>query len=151
MKHLMTLCFAGLLMQCTNAQDSVSVQKLKSPYTTSFKKDAPITAGAIGLTAFGVYLVQRKKVLTTTELLHKREKDVLFFDRGSAGYYSEKANDDSYIPFYGSFAMPIVMGLINKNQRNKFGQVMGLYIQTLAITSSMFTITAGAINRSRPL
>src|SRR5688572_28800438 len=114
MKHLMTLCFAGLFMQCTNAQDSVSVQKLKSPYTTSFKKDAPITAGAIGLTAFGVYLIQKKKDITDAELMNKTKDKVNFFDRGSAGYYSEKPNDDSYIPFYGSFAMPIVMGLVNK-------------------------------------
>lgn len=47
--------------------------------------------------------------------------------------------------------MPIVIGLIDKDQRNKFGQVMGLYLQTMAVTSSMFTIAAGAINRSRPL
>lgn len=63
MKHLMTLCFAGLLMQYTNAQDSVRIQKFKSPYTTSFKKDAPITAGAVALTALGVYLIQTKKIL----------------------------------------------------------------------------------------
>ncbi|MBA2562173.1 MAG: phosphatase PAP2 family protein, partial [Chitinophagaceae bacterium] len=98
-----------------------------------------------------VYLIQNKKDLAATELINKTKEDVIFFDCGSAGYYSEKANDDSYLPFYGSFAMPVVMGLINKNQRNKFGQIMVLYTQTMAITSSMFTITAGAINRSRPL
>lgn len=151
MKRLMTFFFVGLFVQNINAQDSVGTEKFRSPYSTSFKKDAPITGGAVGLTALGVYLIQNKKDLTTAELLNKRKKDVIFFDRGSAGYYSEKANDDSYIPFYGSFAMPIVMGLINKKERNKFGQIMVLYTQTLAITSSMFTITAGAINRSRPL
>lgn len=151
MKHLLTLCFVSLFIQFTNAQDSVAVQKLKSPYTTSFKKDGPVTAAAVGLTAFGVYLIQNKKDITTSELLSKTKEDVNFFDRGSAGNYSEKANDDSYIPFYGSFAMPVVMGLLLKNERNKFGQVMVLYTQTMAITSSMFTIAAGAINRSRPL
>ncbi len=141
----------GLFGQCTNAQDSVRIKNLNSPYTTSFKKDAPITGGALALTALGVYLIQNKKDITAAQLVNKTKDRVNFFDRGSAGYYSEKANDDSYIPFYGAFAMPIVMGLITKNERNKFGQVMGLYIQTMAITSSMFTIAAGAINRSRPL
>ncbi len=154
MKFLSTLFFlASVLSQQTFAQDSSFVQSTKktSPYKTSFKKDAIITTGAVGLTVLGVLLVQDKKDLTLPQLLAKSKSDVNFFDRGSAGFYSEKANDDSYIPFYAAFASPIAMLLINKNERSKAGQVIVLYTQTLAITSAMFTLAAGTINRSRPL
>jgi hypothetical protein len=142
-----------ILSQQTFAQDSsfVSSSKNTSPYKTSFKTDALITTGAVGLTALGVYLVQNKKDLTSAELAAKSKDDVNFFDKGSAGFYSDKANEDSYVPFYAAFASPIALMLINKNERSKAGQVIVLYTQTLAITSAMFTIAAGAINRSRPL
>jgi len=165
---LITVCF----MQNSIAQDSTQIkldstqivqdtdkiqpgseqtEKFTSPYSTSFKKDAPIIAGGVGLTALGVYLIQNKKDLTVEELIHKTKGGIPFFDRGSAGFYSKKANDASYIPFEVSFAMPVVMMLFNKNERQKFGQIFALYTETMAITGSMFTIAAGAINRSRPL
>ncbi|MEO7801064.1 MAG: phosphatase PAP2 family protein [Ginsengibacter sp.] len=145
--------FCSLLSQQTQAQDSSFVMSAKqaSPYKTSFKTDALITTGAVGLTALGVYLVQNKKDLTPAQLAARSKDDVNFFDRGSAGFYSEKANDDSYIPFYAAFASPLAIMLINKNERSKAGQVIVLYTQTLAITSAMFTVAAGSINRSRPL
>lgn len=78
MKYLMTLCFLNLFIKGTNAQDSVRIQKLKSPYTTTFKKDAPITGGAFALTVLGVYLIQNKKDITTAELLNKTKENVIF-------------------------------------------------------------------------
>ena len=122
-----------------------------SPYSTKFKVDAPLIIGGVGLTAFGVYLIQHKKDLTPQELANKSKGEVPFFDRSNTGFYSEKLNDDSYIPFFGSFGLPIVLGLIDKNERSKFGQILVLYTETMAITGSMFTIAAGAIHRSRPL
>lgn len=154
MKFFATIILTmSFLSQQTFAQDSSFVLSTKrtSPYKTSFKTDALITTGAVGATALGLYLIQNKKDLTPAELAAKKKEDVNFFDRGSAGFYSEKANDDSYIPFYTAFASPIVLMLINKNERSKAGQVFVLYTQTLAITSAMFTVAAGAINRSRPL
>jgi hypothetical protein len=133
------------------ADDSNPEADVASPYHTSFKKDAPIIATGIGLTALGVYLIQNKKALTAGELINKTKDKVPFFDRGNAGLYSEKANDASYIPFEAGFAMPIVFMLVNKNERHKFGQIFALYTETMAITGAMFTIAAGSINRSRPL
>jgi membrane-associated phospholipid phosphatase len=121
------------------------------PYITSFKKDGPIILAGVGLTGLGVYLIQHKKKLTTAELATKTKGSIPFFDRGNAGFYSEELNEASYIPFYTSFAMPVVMLLINQKERGKFGQIAALYVETMAITGAMFTITAGAIDRSRPL
>lgn len=140
------------VMSSESGKRESSVRSLtNSPYRTSFKKDGPIIFAGLGLTGLGVYLIQHKKDLTTTELATKTKSEIPFFDRGNAGYYSEEINEFSYIPFSASFAMPVVMLLINKNERHKFGQIVTLYVETMAITGAMFTISAGLVNRSRPL
>jgi hypothetical protein len=137
--------------QLTVPDDSTERVDIGSPYHTSFKKDAPVIIGGIGLTALGVYLIQNKKAITPGDLINKTKNKVPFFDRGNVGFYSKRANDASYIPFETGFAMPIVFMLVNKNERQKIGQIFALYTETMAITGAMFTISAGAINRSRPL
>ncbi|MCE3283624.1 MAG: phosphatase family protein [Chitinophagaceae bacterium] len=125
--------------------------KRPSPYTTSFKKDGWAIIGLLGLNAGGLYLVQKKKDLTMDQLATKTRDNVPFFDRGNVGYFDESIDKDSYIPFYASFAWPMAMILVDGDQTRNFGQVLTLYLETMAVTGAMFTITAGAINRSRPL
>jgi len=130
-----------------------SIQQIppNSMYSIKWKTDAPVIAGGLGLSAYGLYLVQNKDDLTEEELKGKSKDDIPFFDRGNVGYYSEKANDASYIPFFASFAMPLTMMIADKDQRQQAGKIIVMYTESLAITSAMFTICAGAIDRSRPL
>ncbi len=151
MKPLIIFCLtAPIFFQFSNAQDSVYHKSFKSPYSTSFKKDVPIIAAGIGLTALGVYLIDQKKPLTMTELATKTKDKVPFFDRSSAGFYSEKADKASYVPFQYSFAWPVVMVLINKKERQNIIQILALYTETMAVTGTLFTLTAGTVQRSRP-
>ena len=142
MKYFLAVITAFLFLQNISAQDSV--------YTTKFWVDGPVILGGLGLTAVGVSLVNSKKDLTMAQLATKTKDKIPFFDRGNAGYYSENADNLSYIPFEVSFGIPLVMGLINKNERQKYGQVLVLYGETMAITGALFTLTDGTINRSRP-
>jgi membrane-associated phospholipid phosphatase len=121
-----------------------------SPYRTSFKTDAPIIVGGIGLSYWGLTMIKDKDPLTQAEVLSRSKSDVNFLDRSAAGNYSNSADNSSYYPFYASFAMPVMM-LLNNNVGKKAGQVMILYIETMAITSTMYTLTAGIVQRSRPL
>lgn len=130
---------------------SYSDTKRPSPYKVTFKKDGPIIAGLLGLNVLGVHLIQNKKDLTPEELATRTRDKVPFFDRGNVGYYDDAINRASYPPFYASFAWPVVMMLVDGDQTRNFGQVLTLYIETMAVTGAMFSITAGAINRSRPL
>lgn len=143
-----TICM--LMAQHTLAQDIQTFDN-KSPYHTSFKVDAPIIVGGIGLTALGVSFIDKKDSLTIPEMNLKTVDKIPFFDRSNAGFYSDKANDDSYPPFFAAFAMPVVMMVADKDQRQKAGQVLVLYTETMAITGAMFSLSAGLINRSRPL
>lgn len=160
MKQLITLFLSVFLSQQAYTQDSINRTTRDtiitpnplhtSPYRTKFKVDAPIIAGGIGLTYLGVRLINDKSDLTPTQLDVESKRSVPFFDRGNVGYYSEKADKDSYIPFHAAFAMPVVMMLVNKNERKHWGQVLVLYTETMAITGTLFTLSAGLIDRSRP-
>lgn len=123
----------------------------ESPYETSFKYDGPAVAAGLGLSYLGLTLVKNKSELTAAEVLNKSKEDVFFMDRFSAGYYSEKADKDSYIPFYGSFAVAPIVALIDKNQRSHYGQISVMFIETMSAAAASFTIAAGLVERSRPL
>lgn len=145
-----------MLVSQQNNNVSVSAysapEKRSSPYKPfTFKKDGLITLGLIGANAGGLYLIQNKKDLTAAELATKTRDKVPSFDRGNVGYYDEKANDNSYIPFYASFAWPVAMMLVDGDQTRNFGQILGMYVETMAVTGAMYTITASTISRSRPL
>lgn len=144
----------GALAQSDSTQlavsDPVRAAENESPYTTRFAVDAPIIAGALGLTFLGFKGIQNKDPLTLEEANALTKEDVNGFDRFSAGWFSNKADDNSYLPFYASFAYPVI-GLLNKRTSKKAGQVMGLYLETMAITGALFTLSAGYIDRPRPL
>ncbi|RIJ36709.1 phosphatase PAP2 family protein [Pontibacter oryzae] len=144
MKRILSLiCILTLLIGNASAQDD-------SPYKTSFKVDAPIIAAGMGLSAYGLSLMQDKSGLTEEQISALDKNDVNGFDRFSAGYDSESAKKISDFPFYGSFAMPVVM-LLNKNVGSKAGQVAVLYVETMAVTGALFTMTNGNVERTRPL
>ncbi len=161
MKPIFTAALSLMFLTNTvTGQDSMQVNQMsgeknktrsQSPYHTSFKKDAPILGVGLGLTALGVTLIQNKDTLTYAELATKTRDKVPFFDRGNVGNYNKKIDKDSYIPFNASFAMPVIMMLINKNERQHAGQVIVMYVESMAVTGAAFTLAAGIFNRSRPL
>jgi len=122
-----------------------------SPYETSFKRDAPLVVGGIGLSYLGLSLIKNKKELTPAEVASKSKDDVFFLDRFTAGTFRDKADKDSYIPFYGSFAVAPLVALIDKDQRHHYGQVSVMFIETMSAAAASFTLAAGLVKRSRPL
>jgi membrane-associated phospholipid phosphatase len=149
MRRCITFCLSVLFTISSTFAQQPSADST-SPYHTSFVKDGAIIVGGVGLTFLGYSLITNKKDLTNAQLATKTRSSVPFFDRGNVGFYSRQADDDSYIPFQASFAMPVLMALLNKNERQKFGQVMVLYLQTMAITGTVFTMATGNVYRSRP-
>jgi membrane-associated phospholipid phosphatase len=123
----------------------------ESPYQTSFKNDAPILAAGLGLSYFGVILIKNKAELTPLEVAQKNKDNVFFIDRFAAGDFSDKADKDSYIPFYSSFAIAPIVGLIARNQRSHYGQISVMFLETMSAAAASFTLSAGLVQRSRPL
>lgn len=125
-------------------------QQKESPYETDTWKDGAFITAGIGLNVLGLMLVQNKDELSLEELNNLSEEDIWKIDRWAAGNYSEQANSDSYIPMYGAFALPFTL-MLNKNERSHAGQISVLFIESMATTGALFTITAGLVEKSRPL
>ena len=121
-----------------------------SPYELNWAKDGTWVGVGLGLNGLGFKLIQDKKDQTAEELAVISKDDVPGIDRWSAGYYSENADKLSYYPFYGSFAIPVIM-MFTDDYRSHAGQISVLFIESMATTGALFTIAAGSINRSRPL
>ncbi|MBC5774154.1 phosphatase PAP2 family protein [Pontibacter sp. KCTC 32443] len=140
----------SILIIFTIITGPATAQENNSPYRTKLSVDGPVIIAGMGLSAYGLSLMMDKDGFTEDEVLALDKNDVNKFDRFSAGYHSESAKKASDFPFYGSFAMPFAM-MLNDNVRSKAGQVLVLYVETMAVTGTLFTLANGNTERARPL
>ena len=98
----------------------------------------------------GLYLISNKHGISDEHARSLDKADVNRFDRFSAGNYDEDAKKLSDPFFYGSFASPLLL-LLNDNIAPKAGQVAALFVETMAVTGTIFAMTAGNVYRLRPL
>ena len=148
MKVLSSLALAGALL--TAAAPAATAQRSASPYHTRLAVDAPITLGLAGGSVLGLYLIRQKDGLDDAQLAALRKTDVPSFDRFSAGWYSDAAQTKSDYLCYGSIAaVPIVLAF-NPNVRAHYGQVAGLFVQTMLATDAIFTNITASFPRYRP-
>ena len=148
MKLYPTLFLAGALL--LGVGPVATAQQAPSPYTTRFAVDAPITVGLAGLSATGLYLVKQKHILTEAELAALDRRNVLRMDRFSAGWYSDRAQVVSDGFCYGTLALVPALLAFEPNVHGRYGQVAGLYLETMTATAAIFTLTVGTVYRSRP-
>ena len=134
-----------------------STENSSSPYEWKWVRDGIWTGAGLGVSALGLSLIKQKEDLPeaerpkflTEESLQKEIDKLPFLDRWVAGNHNENANSISDIPFAISFAAPFVL-LFDDEINDHTGQYLGLYIESLATTAALYTITAGLVDRSRP-
>ncbi|WP_094745992.1 phosphatase PAP2 family protein [Aequorivita soesokkakensis] len=134
-----------------------SVDKSTSPYEWKWVRDGIWTGVGIGASAYGLILIKNKDDLPLAERdkfldpvkLQEEIDNLPFLDKWVAGNHSENANSISDIPFALSFAAPFAF-LFDAEINDHTGQYIGLYIESLATTAAIYTITAGLVDRSRP-
>ena len=151
MKSIFASITLLLVISINSSAQNIDSVNHSFPYNVKLKVDVPVTLAAIGLTVYGNHLIHNKSGLTMEQLATKTPDKVNGFDRGSAGFYSAKADKDSYIPFDISFGLPVIMVLTNGPERSEMGKILLLYTETMAITGTFYTMSAGNIVRSRPL
>ncbi|WP_044397696.1 phosphatase PAP2 family protein [Lacinutrix sp. Hel_I_90] len=144
-KTLFILLLLPLLVIKTYAQ------KNTSPYEWDWTRDGIWTGTALAGSVGGLLIIADKDPFTVNELAAFQTKvdNINFVDRWAAGNYSEEASKFSDIPFALSFAAPFVL-LLDDEANNHSGQLFGIYIESLATTSALFSITAGLTKRARP-
>lgn len=149
----------------SNQKDSLSHKSISisengehtSPYEWKWVRDGIWTGTGIGVSAVGLMVIKKKDDLSQNEfleftdptLLQKKIDKINFVDRWVAGKHSKKANDISNIPFAASFAAPFAL-LLDDAINDHAGQYLGLYLESLATTAAVYTLTAGFVKRSRP-
>lgn len=144
-----------LAIFCQFSAFAQTEQKAPSPYRTSWK-DGLITGAFIGTSYWGLTIMQDKEGLSDEELariaadVEAAKEDVPRIDRWAAGNYNRDIVKFSDIPFYGSFGLPLLY-LAEKDTRQNFLQIGLLYVESMAITGTLFTQTAGRTHRNRPL
>lgn len=148
MKLLATLTLSGSLLLAAGPQ--ATAQKAPSPYQTRFGVDAPISLGLGAVSGVGLYLIQQKTSLTEADIANLNKNDVPKFDRFVAGNYSESAQTASDYLCYGSLVVAPGLLALNSDIRARYGQVAGLYLQTMLATDAIFTMTVGNVSRYRP-
>lgn len=152
-KSLLSIIFLFTIYFSTYSQTNTnnSADNFDSPYKTSWAVDGPYLGVSLGLNVLGFTLVQNKETLSLQEMNDLSRDNVPGIDRFLTGNYNESADKLSYYPFYGSFAVPVVMMLADANMRNNAGQISILFVESMATTGALFTITAGLVDRPRPL
>ncbi len=134
-----------------------STDKSTSPYEWNWVRDGIWTGAGLGASALGLSLIKQKEDLPeaerakflTEESLQKEIDKLPFLDRWVAGNHSESASSISDIPFALSFVAPFAL-LFDDEINDHTGQYIGIYIESLATTAALYTITAGLVNRNRP-
>ncbi|SRX55991.1 phosphatase PAP2 family protein [Aequorivita sp. CIP111184] len=136
---------------------STKSDKSISPYEWKWVRDGIWTGAALGASAYGLLLIKNKEDFpsekeinfTDPQLLQDKIDNLPFLDKWVAGKHSESANSISDIPFALSFVAPFAF-LFDDEINDHTGQYIGLYIESLATTAALYTITAGLVDRSRP-
>ena len=150
MKLLFSLALSGACFLASGPVAQAQAQKAPSPYKTDFLVDGGITVGLGALSATGLYLVQQKSGLSNDELAALDRNDVPKIDRFTAGNYSERAQTISDVLCYPTLLVAPGLLALNSNVRGRYGQVLGLYLQTMLATDAAFTMTVGTVYRYRP-
>lgn len=131
-------------------QHSVFSQPNGKIYKWNWTRDGIWIGTGLGGSVAGLLIGAEKTPYTEAELNALDKDDLFVLDRWAAGYYSEAYSTASDYPFYGSFAVPFALLLDGKVQQET-ATVLGLYLESLATTSALFTLTAGLVDRPRPL
>ena len=150
MKLLFSLALSGACFLASGPVAQAQAQKAPSPYKTDLLVDGGITAGLGALSATGLYLVKQKSGLSNDELAALDRNDVPKIDRFTAGNYSERAQTISDVLCYPTLLVAPGLLALNSNVRGRYGQVLGLYLQTMLATDAAFTMTVGTVYRYRP-
>ncbi|TGE25027.1 phosphatase PAP2 family protein [Hymenobacter aquaticus] len=148
MKFLTPLLLSASLLAAAPVATAQSPGQ--SPYTTRFAVDAPVIAGLGAVSGFGLYRVQQKQGLTEEQLAALSKNNVPKIDRFVAGNYSTSAQTASDLLCYGSLAVAPGLLALDPSMRAHYGQVLVLYVETMATSAAMFTSSVGNVYRYRP-
>jgi len=124
-------------------------QTFKSPYTLSWKLDAPLAIGGLGLNTIYLFLDQKTKPLDLQQLSLLDRSRIVQLDRSASFNWSKSAAHASDVVFIGSLVAPSFLSL-SPTIRKDFTKVGNIWAQTFFITAGITNMTKVLIKRTRP-
>jgi hypothetical protein len=130
---------------------AVAVQQLLpgKVYKMKYALDIPIAVAGTAYTLYGFSKIYGRDKVPEAEILALDPQDVNSFDRPATKNYSEKAKSASDKFFYGSMPAPLIF-LLDKRMRQDAHKIGLLYLESMAITGTIYTSGAMLANRFRP-
>lgn len=122
-----------------------------SPYKLKPAIDIPLTVVGAGLSGYGFYLISEKPSVSEAKVYSLDPRDINSFDRGATDQFSTRANKNSDYFMYGAIPIPFIVSLIDDDMRKDFFKISFLFVEAMAITGTAYGMTAGNIDRYRPL
>lgn len=123
----------------------------ESPYEVNEELEIALGLMGAGVTVYGFYKIGQKSGSDSATVVNLTlEEEVIPMNRHHQPRYSEQANKDSDLFFYGSFPLPFLL-LLDDNIRRDAGRISIMYIEALGLTGSIYTMTAANVNKFRPL
>lgn len=142
-------CLLFITLLAIGLQESMAQEKERM-YHLNLKVDIPLTVIGLGATYFGFQRINAKGDSDHNELRNLDKNDINAFDRSAAGNVDEKAEKMSDVLFYGAFPFGVVL-LADGQVRSELGTIGLMYLEALAISSSIYATTNGNVDRFRPL
>lgn len=111
--------------------------------------DIPIAAAGTAWTLYGFSKIYGRDPSSAAEVLALDRNNVNSFDRPITKEYSESAAAASDKLFYGSMPLPLIL-LFDKKISKDAADLGLLYLEAMAVTGTVYTISAMSANRYRP-
>ncbi|MEH6763187.1 MAG: phosphatase PAP2 family protein [Aequorivita antarctica] len=138
-------------------ESTFSVLKNNPTYEWKWLRDGIWTGAGISVSTAGLILSSSKNGLSLADQekflnnasLQKEIDKISSIDRWAAGKHSESARSLSDAILYTSLTAPIAL-LFNDNINAQAGEYIAIYIESLATSSALYSLTARFVDKSRP-
>ncbi len=119
-------------------------------YRYNLKVEGPLTLAGTAWTLYGFTQVYSKEKSTPEEIRALNKDNINGFDRWAAGVSSASADATSNYLFYGLIPAPLLLAGIDGRMRKDFWKISALYIESMAITGTLYTGATYFVDRYRP-
>jgi membrane-associated phospholipid phosphatase len=120
-----------------------------SPYTLTYKFDAPLATAGVGLNLAYFLLDRKSEALQPAFISTLDRSNINAFDRSAAYNWSRPAAKGSDVLMIGAMAAPSLL-FFDKNIRNDYYKIGTIWAQTMALNTGVTNLTKVLVKRTRP-
>jgi membrane-associated phospholipid phosphatase len=150
LKHFITIITFIFVSQTFYAQNKEP--KPLSVYKVNLKWEIPAAASFFIFQSYGYSWVNSKPKLTKTEIDNLDANDIWKFDRWATqqdASLTSQAHESSNYIMYGTVALPFFLAF-DPQIRKDWLPLSVLYVETHAVNSGLYFLSAGTVDRIRP-